>query len=221
MEVEHECARASDDEDLEERQSLESVALELAKGITEGQTGSAREASARVENVVEAILASLDELELLIGVAKGEFREQRKEIIPFFQGISDKLQRDYQQIDQISDRIKALQQVVEHMEKELQRVEKDVGSSKQAEMSEKFKQLQTSVIDQSSVVKSKMKGVTEKGVTSLKSVKDQVSQSEGVQKMKQLGKKNLTDMKEKGSKFFKLLKSKSSGLVKKDEGAES
>ncbi|QDZ19630.1 hypothetical protein HOP50_03g21480 [Chloropicon primus] len=199
------------------RSSLESLSLDAAKAVT-GSHQAAESASHSVENVVEAILGSLDELELLIGVAKGEFKEEREKMIPFFEAIAAKLQQDYRQIDHISDRIKALQQVVEHMEQELHRAEREAGSLKQAEISDKFKQLQTSVLDQSSVVKSKVNSFTEKGVTSLKSVKEQVSQSQNVQKIKELGKKNLTDMKSKGSKFFKMLKTKSSGLVKK--GAE-
>ena len=55
--------------------------------------------------------------------------------------------------------------------------------------------------------------------SSLLSVKDQVSQSQNVQKMKELGRKNLTDMKSKGTKFFRMLKTKSSGLVKKESEA--
>merc|ERR1711897_70682 len=197
-----------EEEKGEMQDSLQSIALDVAKSVT-GHHEAAEVASRRVENLVEAILASLDELEMLIGVAKGEFSEEKERMIPFFEELSERLQKDYRHIDQLSDRIKALHSVVGHMEQEVQRVEKAVTPSMQADISEKFKQLQTSMLDQSSVVKNKMKGVTEKGVTSLMSVKDQVSQSEGMQKMKELGKKNLTDMKAKGSKFFKMLKSKS------------
>ena len=140
-------------------------------------------------------------------------------MIPFFEAVAERLQRDYRQIDQIGDRIKALQQVVEHMEQELLRAEREAGSMNKAEISEKFKQLQTSFAGQGSAVKSKVNTFTEKGVTSLLSVKDQVSQSQNVQKMKELGRKNLTDMKSKGTKFLRMLKTKSSGLVKKESEA--
>merc|ERR1711977_441688 len=193
-----------EEEKGEMQDSLQSIALDVAKSVT-GHHEAAEVASRRVEN---------------LGEAKGEFSEEKERMIPFFEELSERLQKDYRHIDQLSDRIKALHSVVEHMEQEVQRVEKAVTPSMQADISEKFKQLQTSMLDQSSVVKNKMKGVTEKGVTSLMSVKDQVSQSEGMQKMKELGKKNLTDMKAKGSKFFKMLKSKSSGLVKKEDAEQ-
>jgi len=211
-------AGAMEEERQAVRGSLESISLDAARAVT-GSHRAAEDASNSVGEVVEAILGSLDELEMLIGVAKGEFKEERDKMIPLFEAVAERLQRDYRQIDQIGDRIKALQQVVEHMEQELLRAEREAGSMNKAEISEKFKQLQTSFAGQGSAVKSKVNTFTEKGVTSLLSVKDQVSQSQNVQKMKELGRKNLTDMKSKGTKFFRMLKTKSSGLVKKESEA--
>ena len=57
------------------RGSLESISLDAARAVT-GSHRAAEDASNSVGEVVEAILGSLDELEMLIGVAKGEFKEE-------------------------------------------------------------------------------------------------------------------------------------------------
>ena len=185
------------------RGMLSSISLDASRSVSQSSQRVASDASLAVENVVEAILGSLEELEMLVGVAASEFKEERATLIPFFSSISENLQHQYRSVDAISDRIKSLHGVVEHMEQELLRVEAS-SKSNQVDISKTFADL------------------TEKGVTQLKSVKDQVNQNENVQKMKELGKKNLTEIKSKGTRFFQMLKAKSTTLVKpKDAGPAS
>ena len=188
------------------RHAVRAIANDAAEFVY-GAQREADTAAANVDGVVEAILARLDELAMLVAVSRNEFAEHKDQIMPPMRRIAGRLREDYARIDGIGDRIRVLQEVVERMEDELQRAERAAASSgpgpNALKITEGFQQLQTSIRDQKATIASKMKGV-----------KQQVAQSEGLQKIR-----------DKGRGFFQQLKNKAkektSALAQRDKAAPS